>query len=167
MSEPSDRDRLLAAVLDDVKRTERPDITHLDGVAAEFGGVDGLLLAVQHRWWTAVDAHLDALLEDPPEDPARAVGDLWRSLARHHSAARMLLDAHADRPALFAAEHEHRRGLMRAVGVDLTALPGPARRVAAPRAGSDGAPPDRSSSRGATLWTRARKCRWAVSPSSA
>ena len=115
--------RTLTAVLADIARTGRPEITRPEEVATAFGDPDGLLRLAQHRWYAAVYAHLDALLEDPPPDLPAAVGGLWRSLAARHAPVRALLDAHAHHPTLRAADRHHRRVLLETVGVDVAALP--------------------------------------------
>jgi hypothetical protein len=130
MSEPWERihrrQRVLTAVLAEVARSGRPVISRPDEVTAEFGDVDGFLLALHARWATAVHAHLDAVLEDPPDDVPTAVAQLWRALATRHAPLRALLDASSTRPAVRAADERLRRSLLRDLGVDLpapTALP--------------------------------------------
>ncbi len=118
------RYRLVEAVLDGVRRSGTPAVpaalrTEVD---AEFGDLDGLLLAVAHRWHTALLAHLDAVLEDDPPDLPAAVSELWQAQARVHSASRSLLDAHADRPPLVAAAARQRGDVLAATGVDLDSL---------------------------------------------
>ena len=119
------RHRLLTDVLADIATSGDPTITRIDEVVAEFGDLDGLLLAAQHRWYTAVFARLDAILEDTPEHPAQAVAQLWTDLAADRPGLRMLLDTHAERPALAAADRHHRAVVLRDLGVDLAALPVP------------------------------------------
>lgn len=108
------RYRLIEAVLDAVRRSGRPVVPAAlrDQVDAEFGGLDGLLLAVAHRWHTALVAHLDAVLDSGPAELTDAVEELWRSQARVHATSRALLDAHADRPALIAATARQRRHVL-------------------------------------------------------
>ncbi len=115
------RYRLIEAVLDGARRAGRPVVPAelSDEVDAEFGGLDGLLLAVARRWHTAFAAHLDAVLEDSPDDLSTAVVDLWSSQAAVHATSRALLDAHADRPAVVAAEDRQRRDVLATTGVDL------------------------------------------------
>lgn len=98
------RFRLVSAVLSDVARTGRPVVTRSDAVAALFGSTDEFLLAVHHRWRTAVTAHVDALLEDPPADLEAAYVDLCLDLAAKRASLRALLDAYATNPALAAAD---------------------------------------------------------------
>ncbi|MQA14860.1 MAG: hypothetical protein GEV09_12005 [Pseudonocardiaceae bacterium] len=91
-------------------------------VDTEFGGLDGLLLAAAHRWYTALHAHLDAVLEQHPAHLPTAVAELWRALERTHPACRALLDAHGDRPVLATVEARQRRMLLDTTGVDLHAM---------------------------------------------
>lgn len=118
---PRRRYRLIEAVLDDVRRSGEPVVPAglRDEVDAEFGGLDGLLLAVAHRWHTAFVAHLDAVLEEGPADLSTAVAELWCSQAAVHATSRALLDAHADRPVLIEAADRQRRDVLATTGVDL------------------------------------------------
>lgn len=122
-----ERNRLVSAVLDDVAKTRSPAVRQ--DLITQFGELDELLLAVHHRWWTTFEAHLDELLEQPPANPAAALAELWHGLGIRLEGARALLDAHADRPSLAAAEQRRRRGTSTALGLPLAALPG-ARRTA-------------------------------------
>ncbi|WP_232661652.1 hypothetical protein [Pseudonocardia sp. TRM90224] len=116
------RQALLKAVLADVEASGQPAVTHLDEVVAEFGDVTAFLLAAHHRWYTAVLARIDVVLEDQQLEPVEAVAEIWTVLAERHAPLRALLDAHRDEPALAAAD-EHYRGLvLRDLGVDLAAL---------------------------------------------
>lgn len=115
------RYRLIEAVLDGVRRSGRPVVPAAlrYEVDVEFGGLDGVLLAVAHRWHTAFVAHLDAVLEDAPYDLPAAVAGLWQETARTHATSRLLLDAHADRPALVAAHNRLQHDVAAATGVEL------------------------------------------------
>lgn len=119
---PRRRYRLIEAVLEGVRRPGDPVVPAglRDEVDAEFGGLDGLLLAVARRWYTALVAHLDAVLEDSPADLPTAVADLWSWQAAVHATSRALLDAHADRPALIEAADRERRDVLAITGVDLS-----------------------------------------------
>lgn len=89
-------------------------------VDAEFGGLGGFLQEVQRRWYRAFDARLDALLEQPPQDMRDALVQLWQDLSLTMPAARLMLDANADHPALAEADEHHRRMLHAATGVVLS-----------------------------------------------
>lgn len=121
------RYRLIEDVLDEVGRSGRPMVPAAlrDEVEAEFGDLDGLLLAVARRWHTAFVAHLDAVLEDDPADLPAAVAELWRSQARTHAGSVALLDAHADRPVLVDARNRLQRDVLAATGVDPMEVPDP------------------------------------------
>lgn len=118
---------LIEAVLDGVRRSGTPTVPAdlRPEVDAEFGDLDGLLLAVAHRWHTALLAHVDAVLEDDPPDLTAAVTELWQAQARIHAASRALLDAHASRPPLAAAAARQRGDVLAATGVDLDSISGP------------------------------------------
>lgn len=111
------RFQLVSAVLSDVAHTGRPVVTRGGEVAALFGGIDEFLLAVHHRWSTAVLAHVDALLEDPPADLESAYADLCLDLAVKRPSLRALLDAYAADPALAAAETALARRLQEDLGL--------------------------------------------------
>lgn len=113
--------RLVTEVLAEVVRTGRPVITLVAEVEAAFGDLEAFLLALHHRWRTAFFARLDALLEDPPDDFAAAVAALWSDPALGGAGLRPLLDAHADHPALAAADAQERALIARDLGVDLPA----------------------------------------------
>ena len=81
----------------------------LNGRASEvdrlFGGEEGLMLSLRHRWVTMLAAKLDqAAYEDVPAAQARA------DLAAAHPGLRALLDSAARRSVrVRALEHEDRR----------------------------------------------------------
>jgi hypothetical protein len=120
---------LIRQVLAEVVRTGRPEIVRQGDVEATFGSVDAFLLALHHRWRTAFFARLDALLEDPPDGLDAAVVALWTDPTTGGRGIRALLDAHADSPALAAAQDRERRMVLRDVGVDV-GQSSPARPVA-------------------------------------
>lgn len=114
------RNRLVHDVIDEVARTRRavlPAALRAE-VDAEFGDLHEFLRAVQLRWHRALDARLDQLLENGDADVAGAVRGMYRELARDLSGTRLLLDAHADDPALAELESRHRRSLTGTVGLD-------------------------------------------------
>jgi hypothetical protein len=111
---------LIRQVLAEVVRTGRPEIVRQGDVEATFGTVDAFLRALHHRWRTAFFARLDALLEDPPDDLDAAVVALWTDPTTGGRGLRALLDAHADSPALAAAQDRERRVVLRDVGVDVS-----------------------------------------------
>jgi hypothetical protein len=112
---------LIRQVLAEVVRTGRPEIVRQGDVEATFGGVEAFLLALHHRWRTAFFARLDALLEDPPDDLDAAVVALWTDPTTGGRGVRALLDAHADSPALAAAQERERQLVLRDLGVDVSA----------------------------------------------
>jgi hypothetical protein len=114
--------RLVTEVLHDAARTGRARIDRVEEVEAAFGSVDAFLLAAHHRWRTAFLAHLDALIEDPPDDSDGAVLALWNDPTTGGRGLRALLDAHADRPGLAAAHEQDRLLVRRDIGVDVPSL---------------------------------------------
>ena len=116
------------AVLAEVASTGRPDIPAglLGEIDTWYGDLDTFLSDLRRRWYLVFDARLDALLEHPPHDMARAVADLRRDLDREQPAFRVLFDAHPDRTAV----DDHHRATLRAVtGVDQHSAHARTRRV--------------------------------------
>jgi hypothetical protein len=113
------RYQLVHAVLDGIAGTGRPAVPArlAADVDAEFGDFGGFLRDVQLRWYRAFDARLDTVLETEPDDLPAAVADVWRDLSDTMPAARLLLDAHAEHPALTALHEHHRRTLHAATGI--------------------------------------------------
>jgi hypothetical protein len=116
---------LIREVLAEAARSGRPEITRRGDVEAAFGSVEAFLLALHHRWRTALLARVDALLENAPADShsdadfAAAVVAAWTDPATGGRGVRALLDAHADVPALAAAQERERRLVRRTVGVEV------------------------------------------------
>ncbi len=119
---------LVHTVLDEVAKSGWPVVpTALrDEIDEVFGDFGTFLRDVQRRWYQTFDARLDDLLENPPDDLAGAVRELWQDLDRDQIAARVLLDGHAAHPALVAGDVGHRRSLLTATGVDQADLRTPA-----------------------------------------
>lgn len=124
---------LVREVLAETARTGRPEITRRGDVEAAFGSVEAFLLALHHRWRTALLARLDALIENIPADPPdfdAAVVAAWTDPTTGGRGLRALLDAHADVPALAAAQEGERRRVARDLGVDVPAVGSRTRPVA-------------------------------------
>jgi hypothetical protein len=77
------------------------------------------LRTLHHRWWTAVYAQLDRVLEDPPEDLVPAVRAVWGDLAGRQPGLWAFLDAYAGRPALASVERRQCERLRADLGVEL------------------------------------------------
>jgi hypothetical protein len=122
--------RLITEVLAETVRTGRPEITRRDELVAEFGSVEAFLLALHQRWRTAFFARLDALLEDRPDDLAGAVVALWADPTTGGRGLGALLDAHADEPALAAAQKQEQELLRCDLGIDVSRPASPARPAA-------------------------------------
>jgi hypothetical protein len=125
---------LVREVLAEAARTGRPEITRRGDVEAAFGSVEAFLLALHHRWRTALLARIDALLEDPPADFDAAAVAAWIDPTTGGRGLRALLDAHADSPALAAAQERERLFLQRTLGVEIPAPASRPRSVAHPTA---------------------------------
>jgi hypothetical protein len=125
---------LVREVLAEVVRTGRPEITRPDEVEAAFGSVEAFLLALHHRWRTALFARIDGLLERSPADLEAAVVAAWTDPTTGGRGLGALLDAYADMPALAAAQERERRLLQRTLGVEVPARPSNPRAVAHPAA---------------------------------
>jgi len=117
------RYRLITAVLDDVAATGDPSVVHRHPVAETLGDLDTLLLAVHARWSTAVLARADDVLESVPDDPVRALASALHELDAALPGARLLLDGHAERPVVAAAQDRLRRRIRADLDLDLAELP--------------------------------------------
>ncbi|MEU7895696.1 hypothetical protein AB0B45_22930 [Nonomuraea sp. NPDC049152] len=115
------RHQLVHAVLAAGLTTVPPELAA--EVDVEFGDFGGFLQEVQRRWHRAFDARLDEVLEQQPQDIHDALVRLWRDLALTMPAARLMLDANADHPALVEPAEQHRRLLHAATGVVLSPAP--------------------------------------------
>lgn len=119
-----ERRRVLDEVLDDVTASGnwhvpaqwRPEVGETFGGEAEFAR------ALYPRWFAALSARLDEVLEaspaDLPEEAARAA----RRLARERPALFAVVSASAGHPALAEARQHERRYLDWAPGAQLSAL---------------------------------------------
>lgn len=118
------RARVLDAVLDDVTASsdwQVPDQRQPE-VEKTFGDQAGFAQALYPRWFAALTARLDAVLEEHPEDLPEAAEREAAQLARERAGLFALLAAHADHPALEEAREQERRYLDWAPGAHLTAL---------------------------------------------
>jgi hypothetical protein len=123
---------LVREVLAEAVRTGRPEITRRGDVESAFGSVEAFLLALHHRWRTALFARIDALLDDSPTDFDAAVVAAWNDPTTGGRGLRAILDAHADSPALAAAQERERRLVQRTLGVEVPATGSRPRAVAHP-----------------------------------
>lgn len=114
------RYRLVQGVLADVARSGVSVLPRWDAeIGEEFGGLAEFLSDVQRRWYEVVNARLDVVLEDAPNDPREAALELWRQVARQFPAGRALLVAYADHPVVADGDAHHLRRLHAATGLDL------------------------------------------------
>jgi hypothetical protein len=101
-------------------------------IQVAFGGDGGFAGALYHRWFAALTARLDAVLEARPADPPDAAAQAARLLARERPALFGLLSAYASHPVLAAARVREKDSLAWAPGAQLAALaPQPAAAPAA------------------------------------
>lgn len=91
-------------------------------IEQEYGDLAAFLADVQRRWYTAVDAYLDTVLEDSPPDMAAAVAEITRTVSETDRQLKIVLDAFAGHPVLVAGDASHRRMLLALTGVDQDAL---------------------------------------------
>ena len=118
------RARVVDGVLHDVAASRdgqiparwRPEIR------AALGGDGGLAGALYHRWFAALTARLDAVLEARPADLPDAAAHAARLLARERPALFGLLSAYASHPVLAAARVREKDSLAWAPGAQLAAL---------------------------------------------
>jgi hypothetical protein len=124
MSNPSRRE-LLQGVRDHVARSGDPSLPweSLPGLQEEFRDTDDVILALHQRWYARFAAHLDGMLENPPDDLPGAVYELWERLTADDPAGRYLLDAYRTRPAVARAEEQQRLLLAQATAGELPQLP--------------------------------------------
>jgi hypothetical protein len=103
------RYEVAARVLDDVRRSRHAEtLTRWsDEIEAAFGDLDAFLRHVQRRWYTALAARVDRILEDEVWDRQAAVREAWEELARLDPASRLVLDAYSGHPALEHGERRH------------------------------------------------------------
>ena len=121
------RARVMNEVLDDVAASDdrripdrwRPEIERT------FGSEAGLARALYPRWFAALTARLDPVLEAGPADLPDAAARAARQLARERPALFGLLAAYRGDPALADARRQERRYLDWAPGAQLTALATP------------------------------------------
>ena len=106
----------LAAVLERAGRD--PDGALRSAEADLFGGRDGLLLALHHKWLMALTGRI-GVARTEHADPVDAVAAAWRAAAAAHPDLRRLLDGNAAEPALAPALAGEQRLL--AVSADLAA----------------------------------------------
>lgn len=103
------RYRVAAGVLEDVSRSGSAETISRwsDDVEAAFGDLDSFLRHVQRRWYTALGARVDQILEEEVSDRQGAVRAAWQELSGLDPASRLILDAYADHPALQHGERRH------------------------------------------------------------
>lgn len=91
-------------------------------IRVALGGDGGFAGALYHRWFAALTARLDAVLEARPADLPDAAAQAARLLARERPALFGLLSAYASHPVLAAARVREKNSLAWAPGAQLAAL---------------------------------------------
>lgn len=124
------RQRILDGVLDDVAASgsRRIPARWRPQIEETFADEAGFVLALYPRWFAALTARLDAVLEARPADLPDAAARAARQLAGERPVLFALLAAYSGDPALESVRQRERRYLDWAPGAQLTALTGqPAR----------------------------------------
>jgi hypothetical protein len=118
------RESVMDGVLEDVAASgdwRIPDRWHQE-IEETFGGEAGFAGALYPRWFAALSARLDPVLEARPADLPDAAARAARQLARERPALFALLAAYRDHPVLAEARRRERQYLDWAPGAQLTAL---------------------------------------------
>lgn len=124
-----ERQRVVDGVLDDIAASESWQVPAQwqSEIENTFGGeADSaralFARALYPRWFAALSARLDAVLESQPADLPEAAARAARQLARERPAQFALLAGYAGHPALEEAHRRERRYLDWAPGAQLSAL---------------------------------------------
>lgn len=118
------RSRVIEGVLEDIDISggwRIPGKWQLD-IELLFGSEAEFVLALYPRWFAALTARLDQVLEDRPAEPSAAVARTARQLVREYPALFALLAEYCDHPALEAIHERERRTLGWAPGARLATL---------------------------------------------
>ena len=118
------RARVVDGVLHDVAASRNGQIPAQwwPEIRVVFGGDGGFAGALYHRWFAALTARLDAVLEEWPADLPDAAAQAARLLARERPALFGLLSAYASHPVLAAVREREKEFLAWAPGAQLAAL---------------------------------------------
>ena len=104
-----------------------------------FDSLDDLLLQAHAHWARTFDAQIDGLVESGAHGDDAAFARVWADLVRLQPGTALLLERHADHPAVVRAHAQHVRRIQRLLDVTLPdswATPSRAhRRAHAPRLG--------------------------------
>lgn len=118
------RQHILDGVLEDVTAsgTWRVPARWRPEIDAAFGGEAEFAQALYPRWFAALTARLDAVLQTRPADLPEAAAREARQLAREHRALFALLSGYSGHPVLDRARQQDRYYLDWAPGAQLDAL---------------------------------------------
>lgn len=117
------RQHAIRAVLDHAR--EHPsaplDLEAVPAAAAVFTDRDELLRALQHKWSRSLTGRIDIGVEDADADPrgdrVEAVSAAWRRTTADNPVLRLVLDSHADEPAITGLLRQERRMLAVSAGL--------------------------------------------------
>ena len=118
------RSRVLDEVLADIDETGGWQVPArwLPEVERTFGSVAGFAQALYPRWFAALTARLDPVLEEQPADLPDEAARVAAELAREQPALFAMLAAYCDHPALAEVHRRERQYLSWAPGAALAAL---------------------------------------------
>jgi hypothetical protein len=118
------RESVIDGVLEDVAASGDVRISDKwqPEIEETFGGVAGFAGALYPRWFAALTARLDQVLQDQPADLPDAAARVAVELAREQPALFAVLASCSGHPALEAARQRERRYLGWAPGAQLAAL---------------------------------------------
>jgi hypothetical protein len=122
--DPRQRTRVMNGVLNDIAASDDwhvPAKWQLE-TALMFGGEAGFALALYPRWFAALSARLDAVLEDRSGDLTQGPVQAARQLAAEQPAVFTLLAAYCGQPEFAAVRQQERRYFGWAPGAHLSAL---------------------------------------------
>jgi hypothetical protein len=122
--DPRQRTRVMNDVLDDIAHSGDWHVPAKWRLETDlmFGGEAGFALALYPRWFAALSARMDAVLEDRSADLKEASARAARQLAAGQPAMFTLLAAYSGEPGFAAVRRQERRYFGWAPDVHLTAL---------------------------------------------
>lgn len=122
------RYRLVYAVADDIANGGPEAIEKWQAaIDLEYGGLDEFLLDVQRRWYNAVDAHLDMVLESSAGADGTVPGVMQR-VRESDGGLLAVLEAFEGHAALSAGARRHQAIMLALTGMDERAADTPRQR---------------------------------------
>jgi hypothetical protein len=122
--DPRQRTRVMNGVLNDIATSDDWHVPAKWQLETDlmFGGEAGFALALYPRWFAALSARLDAVLEDRSADLKEASARVARELAAEQAPMFTLLAAYSGQPEFAAVRQQERRYFGWAPDVHLSAL---------------------------------------------